>query len=553
MATLFRRSRQGKVPRWYSRFIIPNNLRPFLRRREILKSLGNVSYSEASLRAAVWEGRIASLLLRVRRHRDIMNREVIQKLAQQWLAETLEAVEENCLSVSPSDDEREALDLALSDALEATEYQLLNNDFSKIEGEADELLHAHGHTLLKETEAYRRLCRELLKVKQTALKTEMNWREGNYWKQASLIHPVLPPVRPDSGSELCASVLLSVARKAYLKDLERRAPGTLLAKANVLARFQAILGDKELHTITAQDCLHYRDTLAKLPAHMTKRYPGKAVVRVLAETEGKEGVERLSLQTINQDLTHLRHFFGWAIAKPRHYITENPVEGLFYEAVESKQYETFTDEEVNRIFTSKEYTVQLSKKQYGRYWLPLILLYSGARREEIANLAIADVKTEQGLHYFDIAPDAARGRRLKNKASKRRVPIHSHLVELGLLHYVKQRRATGEQLLFSKLRNTGKGRETVGDGVGKWLARLLAKEGIKGKKSLHSFRPTVTTKLYEAGVDGETRREILGHGGKDVHEQVYLRPPLKSLRLHLEKLNFRPLLKGLPLPRGRCR
>ena len=474
-----------------------------------------------------------------------MKREDIQRLAQQWLAETLEAVEDSCRSGSPSDDEREALSLALSDALEATEGQLLDNDFSKIEDEADELLHSHGHRLSKETEAYCRLCRELLKAKQTALKMEMDWRDGKYWGRDSLVSPVLPPV-PDTGSNLRAPVLLSVARKAYLKDLERRAPGTLVAKANVLNRFTEIVGDKDLRSITDQDCLYYRDTLTKLPAHMTKRYPGKTAAQVLAEVEGKGSIERLSLQTVNQDLTHLRHFFGWAMAKPRRYITDNPVEGLFYEGVESKQYEAFTDEEITRLFTSEEYADQLVKKRYGRYWLPLILLYSGARREEVANLAVADVKTEQGIPYFDIAPDMARGRRLKNKASKRRVPIHSHLVELGLLHYVKHRRAAGELLLFSKQRNEGEGRETVGDSVGKWIARLLAKEKIEGKKSLHSFRPTVTTKLYEAGVDGETRRELLGHSGKDVHEQVYLRPPLQSLRVHLEKLDFRPLLKGVP-------
>src|SRR5688572_96054 len=37
-------------------------------------------------------------------------------------------------------------------------------------------------------------------------------------------------------------------------------------------------------------------------------------------------------------------------------------------------------------------------------------------------------------------------------------------------------------------------------------------------------------------VDGETRRELLGHSGKDVHETVYLRPSLPVLHQHLENL-----------------
>ena len=96
--------------------------------------------------------------------------------------------------------------------------------------------------------------------------------------------------------------------------------------------------------------------------------------------------------------------------------------------------------------------------------------------------------------------------------------------------------------MFSKMTQRVGGRETVGDTVSKWFHRLLKKVGVKGKKSLHGLRPTVITRLHEAGVDGESRRQLTGHSGKDVHETVYLRPSLPALK-HLEKVNFWPLLK----------
>lgn len=173
----------------------------------------------------------------------------------------------------------------------------------------------------------------------------------------------------------------------------------------------------------------------------------------------------------------------------------------------------------------------------------MILHFTGARREEIANLALADIRQEEGIHYFDIAPDGQRGRRLKNKSSKRRVPIHSELIILGFLDYVEARRNQGETMLFSKV-TEGRGRTTVADLVSKWFHRLLKSLKVSGSKSLHGLRPTVTTKLYEAGVDGETRRELLGHGRKDVHEAVYLRPPLKTLKTALEKMEFKGLMEG---------
>ena len=133
---------------------------------------------------------------------------------------------------------------------------------------------------------------------------------------------------------------------------------------------------------------------------------------------------------------------------------------------------------------------------------------------------------------------------MKTKASKRRVPIHSHLVKLGFLKYVEARRSEGETLLFNKKASGAeKGRATVGDGVSKWLHRLLKRLKVPGSKCIHGLRSTVTTKLYEAGVDGETRRRLLGHAGKDEHEAKYLRPKVPALREHLENLDFSAVLR----------
>ena len=114
----------------------------------------------------------------------------------------------------------------------------------------------------------------------------------------------------------------------------------------------------------------------------------------------------------------------------------------------------------------------------------------------------------------------------KRQYSRRRVPIHSQLIKLGLLDYVEGLRVKGETLLFHP-----------GDWITKWFHRLMKNLGVKGKKSLQGLRPTVTMKLYEAGVDGETRRALLGHSG-NVDETDYLRLSLKTLSENLEKLKY---------------
>jgi integrase len=249
-------------------------------------------------------------------------------------------------------------------------------------------------------------------------------------------------------------------------------------------------------------------------------------------------------------LTDLRHFFTWAI-RHDHYEGKNPVDGIDYEGVEEQHYQPFTDEDLAKLFGAPGFKKQ--KTAYpARYWLPLCLLYTSARREEIAQLTPADVKQEasSGVWYFDITSED--GKKLKNKASKRRVPVHAHLIDLGLLDYLEKatRRKTAPKYLFLKQDRKGdhNGRQTSGDAVSKWFARVRDQVGISGRKTLHSFRHTVVTRLIGLGVPEDIRKVLVGHADEDVHGSTYVHReqiPLKLLYEHLNKLDFSEALRGL--------
>ncbi len=72
----------------------------------------------------------------------------------------------------------------------------------------------------------------------------------------------------------------------------------------------------------------------------------------------------------------------------------------------------------------------------GIYWVPLIGAYTGARREEIAGLAPSDIIEVEGICCFTIEDSELR--RIKNLSSRRLIPIHSHLIELGFLDYIQK-------------------------------------------------------------------------------------------------------------------
>ncbi|CAA2143111.1 hypothetical protein [Hyphomicrobium sp. ghe19] len=79
-----------------------------------------------------------------------------------------------------------------------------------------------------------------------------------------------------------------------------------------------------------------------------------------------------------------------------------------------------------------------------RFWLPLIMLFSGARPNEIAQLHVKDVqRTPTGTWFLDLADEAGEdGKSLKTISSRRRVPLHPELIRFGFLDFVKVRKSS---------------------------------------------------------------------------------------------------------------
>jgi integrase len=154
------------------------------------------------------------------------------------------------------------------------------------------------------------------------------------------------------------------------------------------------------------------------------------------------------------------------------------------------------------------------------------------------------VKEKGGIWHFNIRFDSEKGRRLKNKASVRVVPVHSFLIASGFMAYVEKIQKSGAKVLFPNLGNDA--RLTAGDSVGKWHKRVIDKYvKVNGRKlALHSYRSTVISKLHEVGVKGEVVRALVGHEGVDVHEKTYLHVPLTTLKDAVEKLDYRGSIKA---------
>jgi integrase len=179
-----------------------------------------------------------------------------------------------------------------------------------------------------------------------------------------------------------------------------------------------------------------------------------------------------------------------------------------------------------------------------RYWIVMLCLYAGLRREEAAQLLVSQVVKDQdtGIWYLDIRADQGGGQSLKNESSTRRVPIHAALItsRLDFLAYVTKTAKAGHSRLFWQCQKTASG---YGDKAGQWFGRLLHTTlKFPNTHVLHSLRHGWITGLHAAGVPDQLVFALCGHtaAGGEVHARYTHREsfPLKSLSEAVNKLDF---------------
>jgi len=268
--------------------------------------------------------------------------------------------------------------------------------------------------------------------------------------------------------------------------------------------------DKDSASITIQDARLVKEMLQRIPTRMRLRPETRNLS--IKEAAALPNIERMNIQTINKHLISYKGLFEWAAENG--YASSNVFEGMVIKKGRKK------DKDVARIAYTRdqiEFMVQavlenkhgLIKKDFHK-WGSLIGIYTGARLNEIAQLQLDDIRKVDGIWCFDINEDAE-GSTLKTEASKRLVPIHSKLLELGLIEYVEELRQAGKQRLLHELTNTRN--RGYGRNLGRWFNEMFLKKiGLKEKRLVfHSLRHSIVTHLLQVGVEEPKAQSIVGH------------------------------------------
>lgn len=234
---------------------------------------------------------------------------------------------------------------------------------------------------------------------------------------------------------------------AYWTEMERtnnwKAKRSKSQARESFAILTEILGENfNTPELTTERARNVKELLIRIPANRNKKLQTRGLP--LMKQIEVEGMAALSVASINKTLMHYSGLMKWA--KLHGYAHENPFEGMMLKDTKGDKKQPFTPEQVTLILSEIcKGKAGLAKKDY-QYWCVLIGLYTGARQNEIASLTPADIKQKEGVWYFDIN-DEEETKSLKTKAAKRTVPIHSALLDLGIIEYRDRVAAMGDATL----------------------------------------------------------------------------------------------------------
>jgi integrase len=170
------------------------------------------------------------------------------------------------------------------------------------------------------------------------------------------------------------------------------------------------------------------------------------------------------------------------------------------------------------------------------YFEPMLLEYTGTRREETCGLCIDDVVTDGPIPYIHIRPNEFR--RIKNPQSVRNIPLHPELLRLNFLEYVDLIRSLGYRRVFPDL-HSPTSKSPSGDRfydefmpVLAWACKI---EGVDLKVVLHSIRHGFNSRLKARNISVEDRADLMGHGGDSETSERYADPILLQKALDIIK------------------
>jgi integrase len=553
---------------WYFNMRVSNDLVGVLKVRVLKKSLHTTSYKNAKIMAHALVYKAERIFMMART--GMISDEQIRRMMADFKNDQLRDFEEQRAGGYSVPDRRDMHDEELEPPLcygpqylgyEELEGRyreaLVLNDLAEIEPDVDELLRNKGITPDKQSVAYKKLCREMLRAWVYIAQIEKQRIEGNYDNEhdkglvsEQQTHPALSKTSREVSNDNETDgedILLSEAVELFIR--EKRATEGDRVNENSLEDFRSIhkvfreiVGDVPVRSLNGRkDFIEFRETLNLLPRNMrvVKEWKNKPIAEILEVIKDKPEIKRISPATRTKYMTRINTLMQWC--ETNGYTDRNYAKNLAKKPTSAETPRLcYTVEQLQKLLDSPVCRTSLPLAEVHQFFIPLIALFTGMRENEICQLYVEDVYVINGCHCIDInenTPDK------RVKGHKRRViPIHPTLIDIGFLEYVEQMRRQGHKRLWI---GTQYENRCYKHKFSKWYAGYCDAYITDDKRlNFHCFRNTFITNLENNGVHESHAAGITGHAHKAITFKVYghgyepqnLVEPL--MKLNYEGLNF---------------
>lgn len=337
--------------------------------------------------------------------------------------------------------------------------------------------------------------------------------------------------------------LISIAFEQYKSEAiraDRWRPQTQYDNIISNRVFIELLGDMPINQLSPAHFRKYRDLLMKYPVQKQKIKALKelTIQQVISSTVDYPNI---SLTTINNHLRRTSSFLNW-LNDQGHQVpnTLNRMKIRQNKSLKSLR-SPFDTKDLIQLFSSSIFTSLEFNHDY-QYWLPLLGLYTGCRLEELCQLHIDDIKIEADIPYLSI-DDKHVNQHIKSDSSRRDIPIHHELIQLGFSQFVNEKLKMGETMLFGYLKPQ---RSKYGHQPSKWFGKFKHAQKVSdSKKVFHSFRHTMVESLKQSRAYDYEIKAILGHCSGSITHDIYgsASTAIELINDAIQKVSFREAIQ----------